>query len=665
MANISGRFQAALGSHLRRYGHTSFKRKFHLSYQCQKDDEKTITSTTVFVQDGTNIEELPAVVQIINGEFSLVSNGKSQVGKRLEGLGLEFPLVSKKLFKNINFEEEQEMILGFMRCTKLGDVFKLLEICPEAEVTPLVALAVIKRIFELENNVGFRNPGLNLFRKESQFNFTRGAVMKRLIEILCSSSDPQILIDALRAMGRDNYQGDKLKYLEALCTECIVLITEGKMKISQVCDAAKAFYSLGNIGSKYVEQIWVGITEKSKEIQEKEVCNIMSILPLVKKSRKHLYNVAERKMGAVWYKLQAEDVIRILHILVQLKMTNSRMLPMLSKWTNLNIHALTEGNLRWVVYSFMSLNYTNPDIMKSLSRFMKAKKVNISDPSLVAVIMDYCVKMRIRSPDILNNAGEYFIKNSEKLTVPQINSIGRSYGLLNYVPPNASAFYHALEIYLYEKFVQFPPDVMIDLLLSCVYLKRYPLNFVKKVFNPYFFDRVHTLDSFDMRLTRTKLKVLDKALCLEAKNYTGPMLPRDHSAKSFWRDSRIMRCVHMIQAPLVEIVGTEERITQSAVLPNFPGTEMYIIDCIIDMAGKLSLHSFKWSNNKYALLIHPPEHYILNEEILVGPQVMRKRHLALCGLKVVSIRYENVLKYRMYPEMLKNYIEELMKEATF
>lgn len=639
-------------------------RHFSHSPSSLSDDDKTITNTTIMVQDGLNIQELPCIVQIINGEFSVFSNGKTQAGRKLEGLGLEIPQVSKNLFKNINFEEEQEMILGFMRCLKVADIFKLLEVCPEEEVSPNVALAVIKRIFELENNFEYRNRGLNLYPEESPFTFTRGAVMKHLIEIICGSYDPQNIIDALRVMGRDSYQGNKQKYLEKLCNECIIRITEGRMTVEQVCESAKAFYNLGTTGSQYIEKVWVGITDKVEDINVKEACNIMSILPLVKQSRKHLYYTVERRMGSLWYKLKSEDIIRILHVLIQLKLTGSRMLPMISRWTNLNIHVLTESNIRWIVYSLMSLNFTDANIQKSLTRFMKVKKSNINDPSLIAVIMDYCVKMRIRSPEVLDTGVEYFMQNASKLTVPQVNSLCRPYGLLNYEPPNASAFFLAVEILLEEKFVQFPPNIMIDLLLSCVYLKRYPINFVKKVFNPYFFDRIHTLEPAEMRLTRTKLKVLDRALCLEASNYSGPMLPRDHSAKSFWRDARIMRCVNMIQAPLIEIVGTSERITPSAILPNFPGTEMYVVDCVIDMEGKLSLKSFKWSSNKYALLIHPPEHYILNEDLLVGPQAMRKRHLAMCGFKVVSLSYEKMNRLRMYPELLKNYIEEKMKEAT-
>ncbi|KAK7084695.1 hypothetical protein SK128_021445 [Halocaridina rubra] len=628
------------------------------------DDEKTITNTSIIIQDGINIEELPSIVQIIHGEFTLFSNGKTQAGKRLEGLGLEIPQVSKKIFTNIDFEEEKEIILGFMRCMRANDIFNLLEVCPEQEVTPKVALAVIKRLFELEGNVEFRNRGLNQYPDESPSNFTRGAVMKRLVEVICCSSDPQLMISALRVMGRDTFQGDKLKYLETLCTNCIVLITEGKMTVSQVCEATKAFYNLGTIGSRYIEKVWVGITDKTDDVQEKEVYEIMSILPLVKGSRKYLYNYVEKRMGHIWFKLKSEDVIKILHILVQLHLSNSRILPMITKWTNLNIHALTEGNLRWIYYSLMSLDFTDLNAQRALSRFMKAKKGKVNDPSLISVIMDYCVKLRVRLPEVLDNAAEYFIKNSSKLNIPHINSICRAYGLLNYEPPKASSFFMTFEALVDEKFVQFPPNVMVDLLLSCVYLKRYPINFVKKVFNPYFFDRIHSLDTSDMRLTRTKLKVLDQALTLEAPNYSGPMLPKDPTAKSFWRDARVMRCVNMIQPALIEIVGSQERIIPFAVLPNFPGTELYIVDCVIDMAGKFTFQSFKWSSDKYALIINLPEHFVANDNILVGPQAMRSRHMTLAGFKVVHIRFELVNKYRMYPDQLKSYLEAAMKNAT-
>ncbi|KAG0722879.1 FAST kinase domain-containing protein 3, mitochondrial [Chionoecetes opilio] len=627
-----------------------------------KESDKSIGSTTVLLQDGTSIEELPAVVRIINGEFHIATKG--QAGQRLGGLGLEIPRVSRKLFKNINFEEEHEMILGFMRCSTVSEVLQLLEVCPETEVTPAVALAVVRRIFDLENNMEYRNQGLNQYPEENQFTFVRGAVMKHLVETVCGGVDPQLLVDTLRAMGRDTYQGDRLKYLEALCTECMVAVTEGRLTVSQVCEAARAFHGLGPVGVSYLDQLWQGLTDRTTEIGEKEVCEVMSVLPLMKKSRKHIYNMVERKLGSLWHRLGSEDVIRMLQILVQLKISHSRMLPMFSRWTSLNIHTLTEGNLRWLVYSFMTLNFCDSEIQKALGRFMKAKKASVKDPSLVTVVLDYCVKMRLRNPAIMDASALFFCQRAKDLSVPQVNSMCRSFGLLSYEPKDATTFFLTLEQLLEEKFVQFPPDLMIDLLLSCVYLKRYPLNFIKKVFNPYFFDKVHSLEHSEMQVARTKLMVLDKALCLEAPHYPGPLLPRNHSFKNFWRDARIHRCLNTIQSPLVEIVGSEERITRSAILPNFPNTAMYVVDCVVDMAGRLSLHSFRWSNNKYALLIHPPEHFVLGEDTLVGPQAMRVRHLTLCGFKVVNLRTDKITKLRIYPEQLKHYLETMMKTET-
>lgn len=641
---------------------SSLARGLHGSVGVMKESDKSIGSTTILLQDGTSIQELPAVVRIINGEFRVVGGG--QAGRQLGGLGLEIPQVSRKLFKNINFEEEQEMILGFMRCNKVSEVLQLLEVCPETEVTPPVALAVIRRIFDLENNIEYRNQGLNQYPEENHFTFIRGAVMKRLVETVCGGSDPQLLVETLRAMGRDTYQGDRLKYLETLCTECMVAVTEGRLSISQTCEAARAFHTLGPVGVSYLDQLWQGLTDRTTEVGDREVCEVMSVLPLMKKSRKHVYNMVERKLGGLWHRLGSEDVIRMLQILVQLKMSYSRMLPMFSRWTSVNIHILTEGNLRWLVYSFMTLGYCDPEIQRALGRFMKAKKASVKDPSLVAVVLDYCVKMHLCNPAIMDACAYFFCHRATDLSVPQINSMCRAFGLLNYEPPEAATFFLTLEQLLEEKFVQFPPDLMIDLLLSCVYLKRYPLNFIKKVFNPYFFDKVHSLEPSEMQVARTKLMVLDKALCLEAPHYPGPMLPRDHSIRSFWRDARIHRCLNVIQSLLVEIVGSEERITRSAVLPNFPNSELYVVDCVVDMVGRLSIHSFRWSNNKYALLVHPPEHFRLGEDTLVGPQAMRVRHLTQCGFKVVSLRTDKIIKLRVYPDQLKNYLETMMKAAT-
>ncbi|MCL4124288.1 UNVERIFIED_CONTAM: hypothetical protein GTU68_039386 [Idotea baltica] len=626
--------------------------------------EKPLSNTSIIVQDGLSILELPCIVQVINGEFQISSNGKTDNGESYVGMGLQCHHVPKTLFKNIDFEEESEMALGFMRCNSVPEVFNLLNTCPEEEVTPSVALAVIRRIFDLENNIEFRNQGYNQYPEESNFTFTRSALIKRLLENICASTEPQVIIDTLRSMGRDTNKGDKWNYLEQLCTESIILATDGKLTVNQVCDVIKAFHSLGNIGKEFIEKVWVGINEKTKDIGEEEICNILSVLPLVKNSRMYLYNIVERRVPMVWHKLKPDHVIKIVYVLVQLKISSNRLLSLLSRWTNLNIHRLTEGNLRWIVYSFLSLQYTDENIQQALSRYLKAKKTSIKDYSLVSVILEYCNKMRVRHPSILDLGAEYYMEHWQTIPASQISVIMNCYGHLNYTPPEPSRFFQILESQIDEKFSQFPPNALIDIFLSCSYLKRYPLNFVRKVFNPNFFDRLQSLDDNDYLSIKEKLILLDTVLTFEASNYSGPILPRNYLAKNFSRDARTQRCVNKIKSCLVEIVGNEKDISRSVILPSLPPINLFVIDCIADATNKLYFSNLKLNREKYAISIALPEHYDITEKILVGPHSLKERLIKRLGFHPVSLNYRTVNKLFMYPNKLKEYILQEMIKAS-
>jgi Xaa-Pro dipeptidase len=124
---------------------------------------------------------------------------------------------------------------------------------------------------------------------------------------------------------------------------------------------------------------------------------------------------------------------------------------------------------------------------------MKAKSLKISDPNLVAWIMEYVKRFRIRSSHILDGVAEYVVlHNGTNLSGPHLSSVLEPFGLLDYQPPNGLKFWQIFEKVLGDKFVQLPPKDVVELLLSCVYLKKYPLNFVDRVFSPYFLDRLHT-----------------------------------------------------------------------------------------------------------------------------------------------------------------------------
>ena len=83
------------------------------------------------------------------------------------------------------------------------------------------------------------------------------------------------------------------------------------------------------------------------------------------------------------------------------------------------------------------------------------------------------------------------------------------FGYLDFQPTTGFKFWRELERVLEEKFVQFPPKEIIQLLVSFLYIEKYPLNFTTKLFSPYFLDRVHTQPEADIFLSRQQLKLFD------------------------------------------------------------------------------------------------------------------------------------------------------------
>jgi len=62
----------------------------------------------------------------------------------------------------------------------------------------------------------------------------------------------------------------------------------------------------------------------------------------------------------------------------------------------------------------------------------------------------------------------------------------RAYGHLNYVPPNSSSFFGEVEKILMSKFSEFDPTSMLEMLVSFVYIERFPINFLGHIFSPHF-----------------------------------------------------------------------------------------------------------------------------------------------------------------------------------
>ncbi|PNF40653.1 hypothetical protein B7P43_G05910 [Cryptotermes secundus] len=650
--------------------------KSEIDLKCGKRND--LSQTTVIMQDGLEIQELPAIVRKVKDVGSLpnlnFANSDSvkdevDVGSHTSNTSQGNDINSGEVSFVENDPEATEIIEGFNRCFAAKGVFLLLETIPDEEVTPLVAFCALKKIIELENNHQYRNAFVRSGDDSSE-NFTRTAVFSQLINTIVTGEESGIILDTLKVVSREMFGASSAHYRDKLCDEILVRVTDGKFSVVQVCEIVRMLASFMNAekNTENVDKLWIGLVDKEKEITEKNIMEVFRILPFLKQSRKMVFRLLERKSRIVWWRLPGSAIAEILSILFEVKLFSSKMMVVLSRWTNTNIHAVSEDDLLEIVRGFCALDYVDPGITRALERYVKAKSSKVKNAAVLSAIMDYCGTFQLRSEPILKGCERYFIEHGWSFSPVIIKAMFAPFGTLNFPPSDSLKFWHVLESVLDEKFVQFRPDDALDVMLTCVYLGKFPLNFVQKIFNPYFLDRVHSYKDMNvLRQMRTKLKLFDTAMTLECSQYSGPMLPRDHSAKSLWQDGRIRRMINYISEPLADITGGHDKLTTSVILQNLPTLELYVIDIMLHpsgMGGSTIHFNLRRECNVYvAVLIHVPEHYCAGSTQLIGPQVMRKRHFRRLGMKVVELQYDRLAKLRVHPKTLDEYLIEKLKSA--
>lgn len=623
---------------------------------CIRHSSSKLGHSTILIQDGVNIQELPIIVRRLSGkDFIVLDNNLVPDDNQNETVA-----------ETNSKQELDEIINGFNRCVTTEAIFKILDTMPLDEVTPLVALHALQKTYELDNNKVFRNDYEKYIGSDDSENFTRTAILNQLIDRISQTRDNDVLVKGLELLSKDVFKSNTNHVKEKLKDEITLQISQNKFTLKQVCDTVRILSNCGN--RQLIDTLWVGITERFDEINEKNFIDVFQTLLFFKKSRQPVTNTLEKKMIAIWYKLKSDDICKLLPVLTKTHVPAIRFLEVTSKWIHTNIHTLSEEQLQTIIIHLSDLDYKDNNIENALERYIKMKSIQIRDPAVMAAIMDYCFKFRIRSVHIMQGCAEYFIVKHKQLSPIHVKSLFLPFGHLLFKPLNAVQFWKTIEEYLEEKFVNFKPNDFLDIMLACVYLQKYPMNFVEKIFNPFFLDRLQVSDDLNINeVQRMKLKVLDTALHIECPAYQGPLLPTDRShVFTAMVDQRIKRICHKIHPHLNTIIGFADRISFNILPPFLPMSDIYIIDVLVHpsfMGRTISKMNLQQDKLYTAILIHIPEHFCSDGQ-LVGAQAMRIRHLKMKGFKVVTLEHKLLYKLVVYPKELMKYISEQMEKAS-
>ncbi|XP_046831618.1 FAST kinase domain-containing protein 3, mitochondrial-like isoform X2 [Vespa crabro] len=635
---------------------------------------KALARTTIFLEEGMYIQELPLIVKKIN-DIGLVCNVKGNRKQAAEKIDIETKIAKQRIdietdegtailfssdlecLKHTNIEEILE---GLNSSYSTKGIYSLLENKIADEINCRIALQGLRKIIEMEN-VQRRYKNAKLLRQEQLVvnTINRDAVLKQLVKMIVRSQDSQMIIEGLCALKKDKFSPARNIYRDCLSDEALIRASDGDFTLSQLIDVVKVLSSYKDSRyQEFIDMLWVGIANREEEINADLLVPLFKLMYLFNQSKNMVRIILERKLSQHWLRLTGSQIGEILNCYHR-DVLSSGCLMSASKWASMSMNTSKEKDLIDFIQSLYAKKYIDDRIELTLEEYMKAKGIHIKDPRLIATIMNYCGTMRVRNVHIITICGEYFIKYGKELPASLLAPILMPFGLLDIRPPHSKLFWEVFEEVLFEKCLDLKPNEILDILLSCIHLEKYPLSFWETVVKSHSLDMIYkkrnTIFNKDLLY---KLILFDASMYIECEHYRNFRVNSNNIAKSLFVDVRLRRIINQIYKPLESVVGKEKKLSKNVLLSKLPFINFYVLDILIHSLS-VSTEIFNLENNRNlntVVLIHLPEHYCRNTKHLIGPQVTRKRQIRKLGFRVVCLDYMTLEKLFDQPEELSNYL---------
>lgn len=625
----------------------------------------------ILVQQGVDIQELPIIVRrygqnditaFYSKKLPLDGDGGGGGGGlnftnaatilSTEQRPNELPSSGKTANVVINPVIDCDTIIKLLEKCETGEnVLQLLATLPENELEPDALVFALEKLLRIE-------PMQKLKCYE-----TDAEQYQRLLDGICRVCDTTILLNLLRQLQSMLFMN---RSIDQLCDEILARCADGCLNVMEICEAVNSFVECQRFSG--AEKFWSGLSDAAdKHINENNLKFIFEILPKLKVSRRMVVGILDRRIVELFPLLKPDAVADILEAICACRVgghTNCT-LKAITRWLNVNIHAVNETHLEQILHCMTALNYSDHDIENAIERYVKAKAVKIKSQTLIVEMLKHVNEFRLLNAHILNGCSEFFIKESQNIDPGYVRDIVCAFGTLCFHPFNTMKFWQTTEAYLDENFNKIPIAHIVDIMLATVYLKLYPVNFINRVFNRHFMHLLHSTTPLnELPSVREKIKLLDMALTLESNAYKGPLLPRQ-IGNSIAIENRIKRIINDNMDIIQTIAGGKTSFSTCCMPHQLPQCTLYTIDILLHPPGfsLMNYNKIKDRNVLVAALIHLPEHYDASETYLVGEQQMRIRHFRHIGLKVVSLQYTKLSKLSMHRKELYEYIVEQMKQA--
>ncbi|XP_043100632.1 FAST kinase domain-containing protein 3, mitochondrial isoform X2 [Puntigrus tetrazona] len=325
-----------------------------------------------------------------------------------------------------------------------------------------------------------------------------------------------------------------------------------------------------------------------------------------------------------------------------LKSRHNKALPLVIALCKQAVHHVknfADEELTVVLSALMHYGHNDHFLVVALERHVP-KVAFTAHPETVTKVMQFFRRWRILSPPVFNTVAESFLYRAEEYSTCQVSQQIAALGALGYLPPDAGRLFQKVESVLHARFSQFHPRALLDLLYACTLLQRYPLNFVSKVFSPYFMQQLQGEEG-----SRIDHKVLEQltqlymTVKLECPFYDGPRLPQKFQVKSFLDLETPVQphFYNAVRSALVDLLGAQSFFASRVLTPY-----CYTLDIEIKLDEEGYVLPASHRDQVYkriALCIDGSKRFAANSDKLLGKESIKQRHLRILGYEVVQIPY--------------------------
>uniref|UniRef100_A0A4W5NRJ4 FAST kinase domains 3 n=1 Tax=Hucho hucho TaxID=62062 RepID=A0A4W5NRJ4_9TELE len=262
-----------------------------------------------------------------------------------------------------------------------------------------------------------------------------------------------------------------------------------------------------------------------------------------------------------------------------------------------------------------------------------------SHPETVTKVMQYFGRRNILSLPVFDAVAESFVYRADDYSTSQVARQIIPFGKLGYLPPNAGEVFQKVEAILYAHFSNFQPRILLNLLHSCVLVERFPVNFVSKVFNLYFLQKLQEQVMGVDRIVLAQLTQLYIAVKLECPFYEGPKLLSMYCVKFFLTPGQSLETTfdghlyNYVKTGLVDLLGTRAYFTSRVLTPYCYPLD---VEIKLDEDGYvLPASEIDDIFKRISVCIDGHKRFTVNTRQLLGKEAIKQRHLRLLGYEVV------------------------------